>query len=103
MTPGEEHVNRERKYSRDGKDVRQLWNPKGKDGKRDPYYQRKPVSDVLIHGIGDSGLSAEEEYMNRERKYSVNGADVRKFSDSTKGFIHPTDDPYYGRKKLSSE
>jgi hypothetical protein len=48
-------------------------------------------------------LTEEEEYLNRERKYSVNGVDVRKFSTSSSGGFHPAKDPYYGRKQVDSE
>jgi len=102
LTPGEEVVNRERKYSRDGGDLRHhFWNPKGKDGKPDPYYQRKPVPEALTHGVGETGLSKEEEYLNRERKYSLTGADVRKFSSGTKSGFAASNDPYYGRKQVN--
>ncbi len=97
-------MNRERKYSRDGGDLRHhFWNPKGKDGKMDPYYQRKPIPDAMIHGVGETGLTREEEYLNRERKYSVHGADVRNFSDGTKSGLFPKDDPYYSRKSVHSK
>lgn len=52
--------------------------------------------------MGLTGLTPEEEYWNRERKYSVNGVDVRRFSNSKKGGLEPLDDPYYGRKPVSS-
>lgn len=100
LSPAEETVNRERKFSTDAGDIRDFWNPKSR-GKLDPYYQRKPVPDGLIAGIGDTGLTKEQEYLNRERKYSLHGADVRRFSSSTKGGWHPIDDPYYGRKPLA--
>lgn len=95
-------MTRERKFSlKDGGDLRKFSNPKA-GGKLDPFYQRKPVPDSFIQGVAPTGLSKEEEYLNRERKYSVNGVDVRKFSDSTKSGFHPTDDPYYGRKAVKS-
>jgi hypothetical protein len=50
-----------------------------------------------------TGLSPEEEYQNRERKYSVNGSDVRKFSKGGKNSLEPSTDPYYNRKKVSSK
>lgn len=56
----------------------------------------------MIQGVGPTGLTKEEEYLNRERKYSVNGADVRKFGSGTKGGWHPADDPYYSRKPVAS-
>ncbi|KAK5943461.1 hypothetical protein PMZ80_004468 [Knufia obscura] len=101
LTPAEEITNRERKYSRGGGDVRHFWTAKSKDGKMDPYYQRKPIPAAMIHNVGETGLTREKEFLNRERKYSVNGADVRRFSDSTKSGFHPTDDPYYGRKPVN--
>lgn len=69
----------------------------------DPYYQRKPIPDAMIHGVGETGLTREEEYLNRERKYSVHGADVRNFSDGTKSGLFPKDDPYYSRKSVHSK
>ena len=51
--------------------------------------------------MGPTGLTPEEEYWNRERKYSVTGVDVRKFSNSKTGGFEPQDDPYYGRKQVS--
>ena len=56
-----------------------------------------------IEGVGDTGLTPEEEFANRERKYSVNGVDVRRFGSSSSGGWHPSDDPYYSRKKIDSE
>lgn len=105
LTPQEEVTNRERKFSAGGLgDVRNFFNPKGsKDGTLDPYYQRKPVPKQMVAGVGDTGLTPEQEYENRERKYSVNGVDVRKFSNSSTGFIHPTADPFYGRKPVASK
>lgn len=101
LTPAEEVVNRERKYSRDGGDIRHhFWNPKGKDGNLDPYYQRKPVPVALTEGVGATGLTKEEEYLNRERKYSVNGGDLRKFSTGSKSGLFPMSDPYYARKSV---
>lgn len=99
LQPSEESTNRERKLSTQGGDLRKFWNPKTKEGKLDPYYQRKQVPDALTHGVGETGLTPEEEYLNRERKYSVGGSDVRKFGSNSGGF-HPTDDPYYGRKAV---
>lgn len=57
----------------------------------------------MIHGVGETGLTKEEEYLNRERKYSVNGADLRKFSNAGKGSYAPGDDPYYTRKPVDSK
>lgn len=54
-----------------------------------------------IAGVGATGLSPEEEYLNRERKYSATGVDVRRFSKGKKSGLAPQDDPYYGRKKVS--
>ena len=103
LTKQEEHLNRERKYSRDGGDVRKFWNPKNKEGTLDPHYARKPVPDSMIAGVGETGLTAEEEYLNRERKMSVNGVDVRKFSKSSHGGMEPQADPYYGRKPVAGK
>jgi len=95
MTTDEEYNNRERKFSTaGGDDVRQFSTPKS-GGKLDPYYQRKAVPETMIKDVGYTGLTKEEEYLNRERKYSTNGADVRRFSN-VKG------DPYYDRKPLHS-
>lgn len=51
--------------------------------------------------MGPTGLTPEQEYWNRERKYSVNGVDVRRFSTSKTGGMEPQNDPYYGRKQIS--
>ncbi|KAJ4512428.1 hypothetical protein HRR86_006200 [Exophiala dermatitidis] len=58
-------------------------------------------ADAEIADVGETGLTPEEEHLNRERKYSVNGIDVRKFSMSRKGGLEPQDDPYYSRKRVS--
>lgn len=55
------------------------------------------------HGIGVTGLTPQQEWDNRERKYSVNGVDIRKFSNSATGGMEPLNDPYYGRKQVSGE
>jgi len=104
LTPDEEFLNRERKYTAgDGVDVRRF--NKGLDSgmapQNDPYYSRRRVSNQEIHDIGQTGLSAEEEYQNRERKYSVQGVDIRKFSKGGKNSLEPSTDPYYSRKKVS--
>jgi hypothetical protein len=52
-------------------------------------------------GVGDTGLTPEEEFQNRERKYSVGGYDVRKFSRGGKNSLEPATDPYYARKMVS--
>lgn len=83
--------------------MRNFWNPKDREGKLDPHYARKPVPDHMIKDVGYTGLTAEQEYENRERKYSVDGVDLRKFSNSNKGFIHPTNDPFYGRKPVDGK
>lgn len=122
LTPQEEHWNRERKYSVNGADVRRFSS--GKRGslepRDDPYYGRRRLSswyiryarstranplspEAEIADVGETGLTPEEEHLNRERKYSVNGIDVRKFSMSRKGGLEPQDDPYYSRKRVSSE
>lgn len=58
--------------------------------------------DELIKDVGYTGLSPEQEFYSRERKYSATGVDVRRFSKSRKGGMEPQDDPYYGRKSVSS-
>lgn len=105
LTVQDEHYNRERKYSdQKGVDVRRFSfsNKSGWKPQSDPYYGRKPVSKPEIDGIGDTGLTPDEEYLSRERKYSVNGVDVRRFSTSRNSGMEPQDDPYYGRKPVSS-
>ncbi|KAK5460920.1 hypothetical protein LTS15_002983 [Exophiala xenobiotica] len=104
LNPDQEYWNRERKYSVNGVDVRRFSNSKkgGIEPQNDPYYGRKRVSDAEIHNVGETGLTPEEEYWNRERKYSVGGVDVRKFSTSKKGGLEPQSDPYYGRKRVSN-
>ncbi|EXJ95840.1 hypothetical protein A1O1_00965 [Capronia coronata CBS 617.96] len=103
LAPQEEYWSRERKYSVNGADVRRFSNSKksGLEPLDDPYYGRRRLSKAEIADVGQTGLSPEEEYQNRERKYSVNGVDVRKFSTSRKGGLEPQDDPYYSRKKVS--
>lgn len=103
LTPQEELQNRERKFSATGQDVRKFdtkksggWHPQS-----DPYYGRKQVPDTMIHGVGETGLTAEEEYLNRERKYSVTGVDVRRFDTKPGSGFHPNNDPYYARKPLN--
>lgn len=61
-----------------------------------------PLTDEFIKDVGLTGLSKQEEYANRERKMSVEGVDIRKFSNSRKGGMEPLDDPYYGRKPINS-
>jgi hypothetical protein len=88
----------------------------------DPYYNRKPVPSKFYHylyaplpalltpcgaaelikDVGYTGLSSEEEFWNREKKYTAAGADVRRFSKSLTGGLEPLGDPYYGRKSISS-
>ncbi|KAL2438738.1 hypothetical protein ABEF95_013512 [Exophiala dermatitidis] len=103
LTPQEEHWNRERKYSVNGADARRFSS--GKRGslepRDDPYYGRRRLSKAEIADVGETGLTPEEEHLNRERKYSVNGIDVRKFSMSRKGGLEPQGDPYYSRKRVS--
>ncbi len=60
-------------------------------------------SEAEITNVGETGLSPEEEYLNRERKYSVGGHDVRKFSRGTKNSLAPSTDPYYSRKKVTGK
>ena len=60
-------------------------------------------TEAEIAGVGETGLNAEEEFANRERKYSVGGVDVRRFGSSASSGFKPTNDPYYGRKRVDSE
>ncbi len=65
--------------------------------------QRSHDADELIKDVGYTGLTPQEEFANRERKYSdQNGVDIRKFGNSKKSGWHPQDDPYYGRKQVNS-
>lgn len=105
LTPAQEEQNRERKYSVTGGDVRKFdksnkfaWHPQN-----DPFYGRKQVPDSMIQGVGETGLTKQQEYENRERKYSLSGADVRRFDNNGKFSFHPTKDPYYSRKPVHSE
>ncbi|KAI1621489.1 hypothetical protein EDD37DRAFT_119469 [Exophiala viscosa] len=104
LSPDQEYWNRERKYSVTGGDIRKFSSSKkgGLEPQDDPYYGRKRISNAEIHDIGATGLTPEQEYLNRERKYSVTGVDVRKFSTSKKGGMEPANDPYYNRKKVSN-
>ncbi|OQV04739.1 hypothetical protein CLAIMM_09579 isoform 1 [Cladophialophora immunda] len=104
LTPEEEYWNREKKFTAHGADVRRFSNSLkgGIEPLNDPYYGRKPVNAAEISNVGFTGLSPEEEYWNRERKYSATGVDVRKFSSSKKGGMAPQDDPYYGRRRVSA-
>jgi hypothetical protein len=99
LTPQEEYLNRERKYSAaDGTDIRSH-SLKAIKKPGDPYYNRKRVSDAEAHGVGETGLTPQEEYNNRERKFSAaDGTDIR--SHSLK-WIKKPGDPYYNRKKTS--
>ncbi|KAJ9613792.1 hypothetical protein H2204_014645 [Knufia peltigerae] len=103
LSPDQEYWNRERKYSVNGVDVRKFSNSKkgGFEPQDDPYYGRKRISNAEIHDVGDTGLTADQEFWNRERKYSLGGVDVRKFSMSKKGGFEPQDDPYYGHKEIA--
>lgn len=103
MTKQEEYLSRERKLSSDKGDLRKFWNPKGKTGSLDPHYARKPVPDSMIKGVGESGLTPEEEYLNREKKMFKDGVDLRRFSTSSNGGMAPQNDPYYGRKPVDSK
>lgn len=100
LTPEQEHWNREQKFTATGQDVRRFSN--SLEPLNDPYYGRRRVSKAEIEDVGATGLSPEEEYQNRERKFSATGVDVRKFSTSKKGGLAPQSDPYYGRKKVSN-
>lgn len=98
LTPQEEYLNRERKFSAaDGTDIRSH-SLKAITKPGDPYYGRKRVSDAEAHGVGITGLTPQEEYDNRERKYSsADGTDIR--SHSLKAVTKPGD-PYYNRKQV---
>lgn len=98
-------INRERKFSATGQDIRKFDTKKtgGFHPQSDPYYSRKPVPDTLIKGVGETGLSPEEEYLNRERKYSATGVDVRRFDTKPGSGFHPSNDPYYARKSENSK
>lgn len=80
-----------------------FWKAKGEHNIADPHYARKPVPDSLLEGVGETGLTKEEEFLNRERKLSVNGVDLRKFSTSRTKGMEPQNDPYYGRKPVDSK
>ena len=99
LTPQEEYLNRERKYSAaDGTDIRSH-SLKAITKPGDPYYQRKRVSDAEVSGVAPTGLTPQEEYLNRERKFSAaDGTDIR--SHSLKAITKPGD-PYYNRKRVS--
>jgi hypothetical protein len=71
----------------------------------DPFYNRKPVPDGFIKDIGETGLTPEQEYINRERKYSLaspDGGDIRKFSNPGGGKKRSSKDldPFYQRKPV---
>jgi hypothetical protein len=53
--------------------------------------------------VGETGLTAEEEYDNHERKMSVNGVDLRKFGTKADSGFKPSSDPFYGRKPVDSK
>lgn len=59
-------------------------------------------AEVETEGVGETGLSREEEFDNRERKMSVNGVDIRKFGMKADSGWKPANDPYYGRKSVSA-
>ena len=118
MSPEEEYWNREKKYIVNGHDVRRFSN--SLTPQEDPYYGRRRVSRKCYHprlctetdtysieaeivNVGDTGLTPEQEHQNRERKYSVGGHDVRKFSRGGKSSLEPSSDPYYNRKKVSGK
>ena len=62
-----------------------------------------PSTEAEIVDVGNTGLTPEQEFYNRERKYSATGVDVRRFSKSASGGLEPLNDPYYGRKRVSRE
>ena len=90
LTPDQEYAIRERKYSRDGKDLRKFVSDKG-----DPYYSRKKIPDSLIAAEPIPGLNPQEALLNRERKFSRDGKDLRKFWNPKDG-----KDPYYASKRV---
>jgi len=100
LSPQEEYLNRERKFSAvDGTDIRSH-SLKAITKPGDPYYNRKRVSDAETHGVGATGLTPQQEFDNRERKFSAaDGTDIR--SHSLKWVTKPGD-PYYNRKKISN-
>lgn len=61
------------------------------------------MPDSFINGVGETGLSKEEEYVNRERKYSQDGGDLRKFSRGKTNSFEPSSDPFYNRKPVDSK
>lgn len=103
LSAEEEYWNREKKYTATGVDVRRFSSSQkgGMEPLTDPYYGRKQVSKAEIANVGQTGLTPEEEYWNRERKYSVGGHDVRRFSKGTKSSLEPSSDPYYARRRVS--
>ncbi|ETN38383.1 uncharacterized protein HMPREF1541_06418 [Cyphellophora europaea CBS 101466] len=102
LSAQEEWANRERKMSINGVDIRKFSNSRssGMEPQDDPYYGRKSVTKAEIDGVAPSGMTEEEEYANRERKMSVNGVDLRKFSLTPNGGFKPQNDPYYARKAV---
>src|SRR5271163_1526820 len=99
LTPQEEFAVRERKYSLgDGSDARKFSNTL--KPVKDPFYGRKPVAVPEIYGVGETGLTPQQEFENRERKFSLaDGSDARRFSKTWK----PLNDPYYGRKPIDKK
>jgi len=72
LSPAEEHLNRERKYSlADGSDIRRFSTSKKGTGFNDAYYSRKKLSDAEIVGVGETGNTPAEDYGTRERKQSM--------------------------------
>jgi hypothetical protein len=73
-----------------------------KSHKHNNHYLTLHRTDEFIKDVGLTGLTQQEEWANRERKMSVDGVDIRRFSNSRKSGFEPQDDPYYGRKMVNS-
>lgn len=68
---------------------------------KEPLTDNRHIEE-FIEDVAPTGLTAQEEFANRERKMSIDGVDIRRFSNSRKSGMEPQDDPYYGRKPVSS-
>lgn len=54
----------------------------------------------MMTNVGNTGLTLEEEFATRERKYSLpDGSDARISSNK----MTPQNDPYYTRRKVSAK
>jgi len=69
LSPEEEFENRERKLSNGGDDLRRFSNALTPSS--DPFYNRKPVPKKFTKDVGETALSPEQEYNQRERKMSM--------------------------------